>query len=146
MISTNQIALVHVARNRLGMAEEDYRALLRREAGVDSAAELDAAGLDAVMRAFKALGFEPRTPAGDPPARGHNRASAQQIAAMREAFAAYIGRNDDRALRTWLQKKFNVSHPRFLEAAEAGKAVAVLKRMAGQVQRDPAPRGPDKAA
>ena len=56
-ISRQQIALIHVAAHQLGMGDADYRALLVRAAGVRSASGLDAAGFEAVMRRFEALGF-----------------------------------------------------------------------------------------
>ena len=56
-ISRQKIALIHVAAHQLGIGDVDYRALLMGAAGVRSASDLDAAGFDAVMSRFEALGF-----------------------------------------------------------------------------------------
>ncbi len=60
MLSKKQIALVHVARSKLGLSEPEYRAALE-SVGVESAKNLDQAGLDALMRHFRSLGFRPRS-------------------------------------------------------------------------------------
>lgn len=50
-------SLIHVAKTQLSMTDDDYRALLRRVAGVASSRDLNEAGLSAVMAEFKRLGF-----------------------------------------------------------------------------------------
>ncbi len=57
MITTAQIALIHVAKNRLQLDDDSYRSILKAEAGVDSARDLDAKGFDRLMRRFEHLGF-----------------------------------------------------------------------------------------
>lgn len=57
MITPAQISLVHVAKNRLQLDDDSYRALLKAEAGVESARDLDAKGFDRLMRRFEHLGF-----------------------------------------------------------------------------------------
>lgn len=55
-----QLAVLHVAQQRLGLPEEEYRDVLESCAGVRSAKELDAVGFRAVMERFEVLGFESR--------------------------------------------------------------------------------------
>ncbi len=57
MITHAQIALVHVAKSRLALDEDSYRAILHAEAGVASARDLDEKGFDRLMRRFEHLGF-----------------------------------------------------------------------------------------
>jgi phage gp16-like protein len=60
-IGNKEKALIHVAKSRLGMSEEDYRAVLA-SVGVTSSRELNHVQLDEVMKRFEAGGFRPRTP------------------------------------------------------------------------------------
>ena len=53
-----QLALIHIAKQRLNIDDDDYRDMLNQIAGVRSAAKLDNAGLEAVIRHLKSLGFE----------------------------------------------------------------------------------------
>lgn len=60
-IGNKEKALIHVAKSRLGMSDEDYRAMLA-SVGVRSSSELNHLQLDEVMKRFEAGGFKPRTP------------------------------------------------------------------------------------
>ena len=53
-----QLALIHIAKQRLNIDDDDYRDMLNGIAGVRSAAKLDGVGLEAVIRHLKSLGFE----------------------------------------------------------------------------------------
>lgn len=55
-----QLALIHIAKQQLGISDEDWRALLQAHFGVRSSAELDAAGRMRLIEALKAMGFRPR--------------------------------------------------------------------------------------
>jgi hypothetical protein len=57
VISNAQIAVVHVAVARLKLREEEYRAMLKAECGVDSSKDLDNAKFDRLMKRFEKLGF-----------------------------------------------------------------------------------------
>lgn len=57
MISNAQKAVIHVAKTALRLRDEEYRALLKAEAGVASSADLDAAGFERLMKRFEKLGF-----------------------------------------------------------------------------------------
>lgn len=57
MISNAQKAVVHVAVAQLKLHDEEYRALLKAECGVDSSADLDNAKFDRLMKRFEKLGF-----------------------------------------------------------------------------------------
>lgn len=52
-----KLSLVHVAKSRLGLSEEDYRHILLCRGGVTSSRDLDDYGFAAVMREFGRLGF-----------------------------------------------------------------------------------------
>lgn len=59
MIGQKKIALIHVAKNQVGMSDAEYRALLAGF-GASSSKEIKSAQFDAVMRQFRSLGFVPR--------------------------------------------------------------------------------------
>lgn len=54
----NQLSAIHVAKAQLGLADEDYRAMLRSIGGVDSAAGLDWAGRNALLDELRKLGWK----------------------------------------------------------------------------------------
>ena len=58
MIDNKKIALIHVAKNQLGLSEDEYRDILFKEAGVYSSTDLDYQGFKEVIEAFNRMGFE----------------------------------------------------------------------------------------
>ena len=56
MITSKQIALIHVAKNRTGMTEPEYRDMLSGF-GVESSRQLTAGTFERVMEHFKRIGF-----------------------------------------------------------------------------------------
>jgi len=58
-LSKKQIALVHVAKNQLGLDETEYREMLRSLYGVSTSKALDNEQLEDLMHRFKAAGFRP---------------------------------------------------------------------------------------
>lgn len=130
-LSRSKLALVHVARKRLALDDDTYRAILARAAGVTSAAELDDHGFIQVMRVFAAAGFESdfaKANLGHREAAG--MASPGEIAKIRELWAAFTdGAGDDASLGKWLEGKFKVSALRFLDALTARKAIGALVNM-----------------
>lgn len=133
MISRKKIALVHVARRDLGLSDEEYRAILQRQGGVSSAAELDEFGFEHVMRYVTALGFRSdwtRRTFGDRP----GMASPAQIDHIRQLWRNYLGHEDeaDAALNAWLDHFHHISALRFVDAEKAGKVIPALRVMAGR--------------
>ena len=128
-LSRKQTALIHVAKKQLGMADDDYRAILRQEAGVDSSRDLNSHGFEAVLRRFEALGF---TSSARPPQFGerHGMASPAQVDFLRSLWRQYTnGQGDDRSLGKWLQRTIKVSDIRFVTYGDAFKAITALKAM-----------------
>ena len=54
------IAKLHVAKARLALTDDSYRAILRRVAGIDSAAQANDAQLAALLAEMRRLGFADR--------------------------------------------------------------------------------------
>jgi len=128
-IPKQRTAVIHVAKSQLQMADADYRALLLRAAGVRSSSDLDELGFEAVMAEFERLGFR-NVNSRMQIARREGMATPAQVGKILSLWKAYSGADDDLRLGQWLERHFHVSHVRFLEGRRAGKAVAVLEKMA----------------
>ena len=129
ILPRKSIALVHVARQRLGLDEPTYRELLLRVAGVTSASALTPQGFSRVMQEFRRLGFISNAHArtyGERP----GMATSKQLATIRRLWREFTdGTGDDISLGKWLKGKWNIEHPRFLPGYEATKAVSGLHAM-----------------
>ena len=149
-VSRQQIALIHVAAHQLGMSDVDYRTLLMGAAGVRSASDLDAAGFEAVMRRFEALGFAKGkarragapaiAPAPVPLQYGERwgMATPAQVDTIRGMWRTWYEGSDEasaRALRHWLETHYHVTDLRFCDVPTAQKAIEGLKAMHGRQQR-----------
>jgi hypothetical protein len=51
-LDRKKLALIHIVKKELGISDDDYRCLLKRIAGVESARALDEAGFRKMMRFF----------------------------------------------------------------------------------------------
>ena len=128
-LARKRLSVIHVAKARLGLDDEAYRAILMRCGGVTSSRDLDPAGFDFVMEAFHRLGFE-----SDFSRRnfGHREgmASAAQVSLIRALWSEFTdGVGDDKSLGKWLERPFKVSAIRFLPADKAQQAIGTLKKM-----------------
>jgi hypothetical protein len=130
-LPSNKVALLHVAKRDLKLTDGDYRAILSRVAGVDSATDLDAERFELVMRHFAGLGFRStwtKRTFGDRP----GMASPSQVELIRKLWAEYRGGadEDDATLNTWLDRFHHVARLRFVDAQTAARIIPGLKRMA----------------
>lgn len=84
MISRGKLAQIHIARQQLGLSDEDYRAILARTAGVRSAKDLNDNGVSRVLNEFKRLGWQPKPSrrAGRKPNTFNKRAALHKIEAQ----------------------------------------------------------------
>lgn len=129
MITKAQISLIHVAKARLGLSDDDYRAALVNHGGAASSRELTAAGFNALMRHFAACGFQ-----SDAVTRAFGEragmASPAQVRRIRAEWATFTsGQGTDATLGKWLDGRFKVSALRFLTKAQATKAIGGLVAM-----------------
>lgn len=131
-LSRNKIAVIQVARQQLGLTEEDYRGILRNCGGVASSKDLSDDGFEAVMFRFSQLGFRSTWNRAN---LGYRAAMAtpRQVAFIRRLWADYTGgTGDDASLGKWLDSKFKVSSVRFVPAASAQKIITALMNMKGR--------------
>lgn len=129
-VTKKQIALLHVAKRDLGLADEDYRAILSRHGRCESAADLTGPGFTAVMKYFTAMGFRSawtqRTFGARP-----SMATPAQIDLIRKLWQQFSGKADpdDMELNKWLNRFHKVSALRFVDDRKAAKAISALKAM-----------------
>lgn len=132
-IHPKRVALLHVAKKQLGLTDDDYRAMLSRAAGVNSAADLSDDGFQLVVFEFERLGFR-STKAKT--SFGHRRgfASPAQVAAIRSLWREWRGEDDpgEAALNAWLTKFHKVSALRFVSADKVTAVLVALKSMVGR--------------
>lgn len=134
MLPSAKVAVVHVARRRLGLDEDAYRALLVEWGGADSATKLTHRGFDRVMDRMRQLGF---VSARTEKAQGLGRpgmASAAQLALIWDLWRELHTHTDRKGLDRWLDRHFGVSAARFLSHEKAGRVVGALK--AWKARRD----------
>ena len=90
MIGSKKRQLVSIARKRLAMDEDDYRALLFRCAGVSSSKALDEDGFAFVMDEFARLGFRSAW-REDTFGERRGMCSPSQVRLIRELWSEYHG-------------------------------------------------------
>ncbi len=128
-ISKQQKAVIHVAKSQLHMADEDYRALLLRVAGVRSSSDLEEPGFEALMAELERLGFR-LIKSRVQPGRREGMATPAQVGKIFALWKDFSGKKDDLEMGRWLEKYFHVSHVRFLDDRRASKAIVALEKMA----------------
>lgn len=133
-----QIALLHVAKRELGLADEDYRAILARYGHCDSAADLNASGFTSVMKYMAALGFKSTSATSSGFGERRGMASPAQIDLIRALWLKYQGEGDEKetALNNWLTRFHKVSALRFVDVAKASKIITALKRMTSRQKNE----------
>jgi Bacteriophage Mu, GemA protein len=133
----SMLAAYHVRAKRLGWDEDTRRAWLKRETGVESAAELSTEQLGAVLDAMK-LPFMPRP-------RHPERPVEPQVAMLRslwmEAYLHGLVKSaGERALIKFVRRVTGVDAIAWLSAVDANKAIEGLKAMLKRSRTEKAER------
>lgn len=131
-LHAKKIALLHVAKKQLALVDDDYRAILIRIAGVDSAADLSELDFERVLAEFNRLGFRSTGAARH---FGHRPgfATPAQVRLIRELWREYHGDDPaESALNSWLAHYHRVSALRFVSADAARAILPGLKAMASR--------------
>ena len=120
-ISKGKKALLHVAKGKVGMSEDEYRALLSSE-GLTSAADsaFNAAKFDRIMQRFKEMGFvSTRKKRYRPPSS--KKALVSKIIAIRDDM-----RLTDTYIDAMAQHMFSIDTWKWLKPGDLHKLVAAL--------------------
>lgn len=128
-ISIKQIRLLHVAKSKLGLTEQEFRAALVEVCGVTSVKELDQNSFDALMGLFEYLGFKPLAAKGPDYGSRPGMASFAQVELIRVIWTEWAGTDVENGLSVWLERFFGISSLRFLTARDAPKVITALKAM-----------------
>lgn len=126
----SMIAKVHIAKQQLGLADDDYRAVLLRVAGRTSAAECTEAELAKVLAEFAAKGFT--TVAKSPSARPADHPTARKARALWISLhqLGAIDKPDEAALEAFARRQLKVERLQWAKQAQAYKLVEALKSIA----------------
>jgi phage gp16-like protein len=118
MLSNKQKAVIHVAKQKTGMTDDEYRALLSGY-GVSSCAQLEQKQFKSIMRDFARLGFVTKYAATPPPSS--KALLLGKIKALREQLGVGEAYVDAMA-----NHMFKIASHRWLDAGQLHKVVAAL--------------------
>jgi Mu-like prophage fluMu protein gp16 len=129
------IRLIHVGRQKVGLDEEAYRALLAGTTGKTSSTELSIAELEAVLKAFKRLGFQVKKMAAR--AEEVGRATAEQIDYIKGLWELSARVKTEAALNRFIKRITGVPYLRWLDVKTAQKVILAVRDIAVQAGYDP---------
>lgn len=127
-LKRRDIQLIHVARQKVGMDEATYRALLHDRFGVASSTALDIRQRQQLLDHFKTLGFKVvskkpvRTLADDPQSKLIRSLWLQ----LHEA--GKVRNPDESALAAFVKRQAKVDALQWLSSAQASKVIEELKK------------------
>ncbi len=133
MLSKGQIKLVHTAKQRLGLTDEEYHEILELYGGAHSSKDLTPAGFFNVMEHFKELGFQSRggdvfgpSPVVDEkPGALIEMVTPAQKAKIRQLERELGWDENPVRLQNFVLKRFGIK--RVLTVAQASKLIEALK-------------------
>lgn len=137
-ISATCIKQIKFAQRQLTLSDEDYRALLRRVAGVSSSTELTQGSFALVMDEFARLGFisTARSEAAKQASRASWASSYAQRSKIAVMWDAWKGKHDPDGLRRWLEHHHGISDLNFVSAEKARKIIGALSQFKKKPQTD----------
>jgi phage gp16-like protein len=130
------LARIYIAARQLGLSGDAYRAMLRRVAGVESAAGLDETGRKAVLAHLKKAGFTARRYPGRPKI---DALAGTGKKAMLEKIEAHLAQ----ARRPWAyvhamaKKMFKIERVQWCHPVQLHKIIAALEYDARRSKRKP---------
>ncbi|MDI3547907.1 MAG: hypothetical protein PWR10_1559 [Halanaerobiales bacterium] len=128
MISNKKKALLHVAKNQLGLDDDLYREILYQEAGVKSSTKLSDKGFKKVMRRFEKLGFKskPKKPKRKRENKPHGVITPGMQDLINELYNK-LGWDDSKRQIGFNRRQIGKPWPQ--TRAEANKIIEALKAM-----------------
>lgn len=134
------IRLIHVAKRDRRLDEADYRALLKRETGKESCADMSEVQLDKAYKRLKALGFNVKHSAGrvkqaqpaPAPSRRPHRIRDGQSALISALWIdlwqlGAVRSNDDAAIDAFVRRQTGVERLQWLSPGKANVVIEALK-------------------
>ncbi len=144
-----ELALIHLAKATLGLSRDDYEHVLRTITGQTSAADLDAAGREKLLKHFKSKGFVVKAKAGSARAAFIRAPQVRKLQAMwyalSDAGAVVRPASSEacsRAVEAWAKEQL-ATHAlgpldalRFATGAQLGKLIESMKGWMERVGAD----------
>lgn len=128
-LTGKHFAIIRVAKEQVGMSDEDYRAFLLLLTGQETAKALTPVTFKKLMSRFEAMGFRSTAMRKDA-ARRPGKASVAQIRMISQLWAEFTdGTGTDTGLRHWMEKRGYGSSVTFLENETTRKVIAALMNM-----------------
>lgn len=128
-LTAKHFAIIRVAKEQVGMSEGDYRALLVRFTGQETAKALNSDTFKKVMAHFEAMGFRSTAMRKDA-ARRPGKASEGQTRKIIQLWAEFTdGTGTDTGLRHWMEKRGYGNSVGWLENETARKVITALINM-----------------
>jgi phage gp16-like protein len=126
------LAKVHLAKKELGLADDDYRAVLLRVAGVQSAGDCTDAQLAGLLDDLKAKGFKPKTIAKPQARRAADHPTARKARAMWISLhqLGAIANPSEQALEAFAQRQLGVERLQWADQSLGYRLIEALKAMA----------------
>lgn len=143
-----ELGLIHMAKAHLQLSQADYEHVLSEVTGKTSAADLDAAGRDKLLRHFKAKGFKVlrTTRAGGmswgDPQRRKLRAMWYMLAEAGAVDRPADGQACDAAIEAWAKRQLNgtalgpFDALRFASGDQLSKLIEEMKAWGGRVNAE----------
>lgn len=130
-LTRGQLAVLHIAKKRLGLDDATYRDMLQSYDGVESAKDLSLQGFRQIMNCFVDAGF------GTKLLERSGMATPDQIRKIYASWwslsGSYYDEGQERtSLKGFLKKRFSVDHETFLSFKEAHKVIEAIKRISSR--------------
>lgn len=117
-LDNKKLAVIHIVKKELGLSDSEYRRILRRVAGVDSAKELDNKGFRKLMNYFVRS--------------EHYRINSFGLTLKQKMFIDKLASDlgwDEEHLRNFMNKYYGKSEIKKLTKKEASKLIESLKNV-----------------
>lgn len=128
------LAKIHIAKQQLCLEDEDYRLIVKRVCGVESAAEADFAGHLQLLKEFWRLGWRPK-PAKPAKAPSIKDPQSRRIRWLwlRLIEVGEVRSIEPSALASYVKRLTGVDRLEWLTAAQAHRVIGGLQQWAGRV-------------
>ncbi len=131
---SNDLAKIHIAKKALGLDDDTYRAMIRRIGGVESSAQLDAAGRRALLAEFRSKGWKP---APGKAAKARALASDPQSRKIRSLWLALhaagkVRDPSEKSLAHYVKRQTGVDRLNWLSVQQARTVIEALKGWAAR--------------
>ena len=125
------LAKVHIAKKELGLADDNYRAIMRRVTGKASSGACSDIELHQLLAEFKRLGWKPKMNGAASAAGKSGKPHVRKVYALWGELhrAGALRDGSRRALQAFVQRQTGVSSPEWLTSPQANQVTEGLKAM-----------------